>query len=354
MVKKKEERPLILYIDDDHDNLVSFKFQFKEFYHIFLAHSAEEGYQILKKEDIQVVISDQRMPEKTGTEFFHQIVDEYPYMVRVILTGYSDYDAVLEAINKAKVYYYLQKPWQEEEIKLVIKNALESISLTKKNHDLILDLEEKNQILQEREAEKSKILNSIVSGLYIYDSTIQQNSFINNAYTRITGWSLEDIQGMGEKFFDLFHPDDLEDVQNHMKNIQEDIKNKSYSIVYRFKTKKNKWIWIESYDTPFLRNTEGRVIQYIGSFHDIGAKIMAEDALKEHRDHLEELVNERTKALESTNKELLERSEELENFNKVMLDRELRIIEMKEEVNLLCQKLGLEIKYPPVWGDTKR
>ena len=73
----------------------------------------------------------------------------------------------------------------------------------------------------------------------------------------------------------------------------------------------------------------------------------AEQELAKHREHLEELVKERTKALE-------DKTNQLEEFNKVMLDRELRIIEMKEEVNELYDELGREIKYPPVWGKREK
>lgn len=150
---KPEVKPNVLYIDDDTDNLTSFKYQFQDYYNILLAESGEDGYEIMKQHDVPVVIADQRMPNMTGTEFFQKIIPEFPHTKRMILTGYSDIHAVIEAINIGRVYYYLQKPWNEQEVILIIKNALESLEFQKQNEGLIRTLQRANERLEKHKIE---------------------------------------------------------------------------------------------------------------------------------------------------------------------------------------------------------
>ena len=123
------DKPCVLYIDDERENLTGFKYMFSEYYEVYVAESAGEAYEILKAHTIPIVISDQRMPGETGVEFFTRIQPEYPDTIRMILTGYSDIKAVVDAINKGGIYYYFQKPWDETEVRIVIANALEAIEL---------------------------------------------------------------------------------------------------------------------------------------------------------------------------------------------------------------------------------
>ncbi len=142
-------KPKILYVDDEEDNLTSFKYQFFDDYDIDLAISADDGFKLLEKNTYDIIISDQRMPGTSGTEFFADILGNYPDTIRIILTGYSDIGAVIEAINRSKVYYYLQKPIKESELEKVINNALEVIRLQRENRDLIRRLKESYSSLED-------------------------------------------------------------------------------------------------------------------------------------------------------------------------------------------------------------
>jgi two-component system sensor histidine kinase/response regulator len=126
-----EDKIRVLYVDDDEYNLRVFKASFRFDYQIFLAKSAKEGLEILKENEIHVIIADQKMPEVTGVQFFESILNEYPETIRILITGYSDIEAVIDAINKGKIFYYIKKPWNEADIKLAIEKAGE-IYLTKK------------------------------------------------------------------------------------------------------------------------------------------------------------------------------------------------------------------------------
>lgn len=130
------EQIKVLYIDDEKDNLLAFKASFRRLFDVYLAENAKEGIRILKKHSIEVVIADQRMPEMTGVEFFESILNEYPNPMRILLTGYSDINAVKDAINKGQVYRYISKPWDEFELKTTIEDAYHFYQLREQNNKL--------------------------------------------------------------------------------------------------------------------------------------------------------------------------------------------------------------------------
>ena len=107
----EEKNINVLYIDDEPNNINSFKASFRRVFNVFTAESAEEGRKILNTEDIQVILSDQRMPKETGIEFFQSILQSHPDPIRILITGYTDINAVIDAINVGQVYKYLTKPW---------------------------------------------------------------------------------------------------------------------------------------------------------------------------------------------------------------------------------------------------
>lgn len=139
----------ILYVDDEVGNLVGFKSTFRQLYDIKTAVSGKEGIEILDANpDIEIIITDQRMPEMTGVEFLSAIKEKHSEPIRILLTGYTDFSALVEAINKGQIYRYLQKPWNEEEIKVVVNQAYEIFDLRRKNKELMKSLERANEQLE--------------------------------------------------------------------------------------------------------------------------------------------------------------------------------------------------------------
>lgn len=130
----------VLYIDDEINNLNSFKAAFRRDFNIFTAQSAREGRKILDTNEIGVIITDQRMPAMTGIEFLETILPVFPDTIRILLTGFADINAVMDAINRGQVYKYLVKPWQNEELKMYIQNALEIYHLRRENKELAQQL----------------------------------------------------------------------------------------------------------------------------------------------------------------------------------------------------------------------
>lgn len=139
----------ILYVDDEVDNLTVFKSTFRREFTIHLAKSGAEGREILKNNEIQVIITDQRMPEMTGIQFLESVNPVYPDCIRMILTGFSDVEAIIEAINKGKVYRYITKPWNKDELRQTINDAFENYEMRIKNNNLIKELKETNKQLEQ-------------------------------------------------------------------------------------------------------------------------------------------------------------------------------------------------------------
>ncbi len=138
----------ILYIDDESNNLLAFKANFRRDYSIFTAESAKEGLEILKNNTIQIIITDQRMPLQSGVEFLESILTDFPDPIRILLTGYSDMEVIINAVNKGQIFRYLSKPFNEIELKMAIENAAEVYKLREENRELLKKLISMNEQLE--------------------------------------------------------------------------------------------------------------------------------------------------------------------------------------------------------------
>ncbi|MEZ4687638.1 MAG: adenylate/guanylate cyclase domain-containing protein [Bacteroidia bacterium] len=132
----------ILYVDDEEQNLISFKATFRREYKVLTANSAKEGLELLEKQPVELIITDQRMPEMTGVQFLGEVRSRLPDSIRILLTGFSDQDAIIDAINTGRVFRYISKPWDENELKQTIENARELFKLKSKNKTLIQELQQ--------------------------------------------------------------------------------------------------------------------------------------------------------------------------------------------------------------------
>jgi DNA-binding NtrC family response regulator len=139
----------ILYIDDEEHNLQAFKANFRRDFKVFTAISGAEGLEIFKKEPgLNIILTDQRMPNMTGIEFLEEVQKLDPEPMRILITGYSDINAVIDAINRGQVYRYLNKPWHYDDLKSTILAAYEVYSLRRQNKSLVIDLAKANDDLE--------------------------------------------------------------------------------------------------------------------------------------------------------------------------------------------------------------
>lgn len=141
------EKISILYVDDEENNLISFKATFRLKYKVFTAISGEDAIKILENNLIHVIITDQRMPNMTGVEFLEKVIEKYTDPIRILLTGYTDMNAVVDAINKGKIFHYLTKPWNEEELDKTIARA----------YDIFLEREKIRQMNEKLEVSNNQL-----------------------------------------------------------------------------------------------------------------------------------------------------------------------------------------------------
>ncbi|WP_018989522.1 EAL domain-containing protein [Aromatoleum toluclasticum] len=124
-LREAQARETILLVDDEPSILSALRRTLRrEGYDILVAGSAEEGFSVLAKQPVQVIVSDQRMPGMSGTEFLSRVKILYPRTVRMVLSGYSEISAVTDAINRGAIYRFLSKPWDDEQLKDEIRGAL--------------------------------------------------------------------------------------------------------------------------------------------------------------------------------------------------------------------------------------
>ena len=132
MTIERPKKQKILVVDDEPDNLDLLYRTFRRDFNVFKADSGGNALEVLAAEgEVAVIISDQRMPEMKGTEFLSKTVPQFPDTVRIILTGFTDIEDLVEAINAGQVYKYITKPWDPGELKAVVQRAAESYDLLK-------------------------------------------------------------------------------------------------------------------------------------------------------------------------------------------------------------------------------
>ncbi len=130
MSQARPKKPKMLVVDDEPDNLDLLYRTFRREFQVLKAESGVRALELLAKEgEVAVIISDQRMPEMKGTEFLKKTLPQFPNTVRIILTGFTDIEDLVEAINSGQVYKYITKPWDPNELKAVVEKAAENYDI---------------------------------------------------------------------------------------------------------------------------------------------------------------------------------------------------------------------------------
>ena len=182
---KKEKKYSLLYVDDEATNLRVFKANFRKFFNVHTTTNPIEAIDILKEEEIQIIVTDQRMPEMTGTQFLEKILPEYPDVIKIILTGFTDIEAIKDGINRCGIFKYITKPWNFDEMKGVLERAIESYEEAIESEEHIQELESSNVQLEgrvkERTDELKKINRRLIDSIR-YAGLLQQSMLPNDRY----------------------------------------------------------------------------------------------------------------------------------------------------------------------------
>ncbi len=228
-IDKTSGEYVLLIVDDEINVIQSIKRLFrKEGYTILTANRASEGLEILKEHTVDLILSDQRMPGMSGIQFLSLVREQFPNVIRIVLSGYTDVDTITAAINEGNVYKFMLKPWDDMQLKQVVREALKIRALTVENEMLNLALKQKNDELMvinqnlEYEVEKrtdkiirqsrelkmaGDIMESLPVAVVCIDSTLRiifSNSFANILF------SPDRNQMIGESLSNFFNEEVLD------------------------------------------------------------------------------------------------------------------------------------------------
>jgi response regulator RpfG family c-di-GMP phosphodiesterase len=177
----------LLIVDDEAPNIRLLERLFRDEYHCLTATSGAEATDLLDQHDFAVIITDQRMPQMSGLELLKRSADRRPHMVRILLTGYTDLDALMEAINCGLVYLYVSKPWNNEDLKAKVSRAIEHYEHNKRQHQLIAASERLTVKMKEMKLGAVRVISTI---LKMHDEYIFNHSVRVSKYSSVIGETL--------------------------------------------------------------------------------------------------------------------------------------------------------------------
>ncbi len=150
--------PTVLIVDDEVLGLDTLKRILEDDFDVHTAQTVEEAKQILEREWVRIILCDQRMPEITGVEFLKQVRDLWPNVIRMIISGYTDSEDIISAINEAGIYQYITKPWHPDRLILTLNNANQLFDLQRQNESLSVELKMTPEHLDQQLAKKRQNL----------------------------------------------------------------------------------------------------------------------------------------------------------------------------------------------------
>jgi len=151
----------LLLVDDEPYLLPTLAALLANDFHVLTADSAESAREVFGRERVDIVLTDQKMPRQTGTQFLEWVRQNHPRAVRLLMSGYAELEDAVEAINRGNVYYYLLKPWRTEELLQVMRNAAEKFILERNQDQLLAELQRLNAELEQRVRDRTRELEML-------------------------------------------------------------------------------------------------------------------------------------------------------------------------------------------------
>ncbi len=285
-----EKKHTILLVDDELANLEAITRVLEEHYNIIKAKNGYEALEMLKNYSdlakINLIISDQRMPDMTGVEFLKETMTVIPNAIRIILTGFMDVNDIIDAINEGHIYKFLLKPLEPTDLLISVKRALEAYELEAKNIKLIKQLKDTNEKLEKSKTYLNTIVNSVNEAIFIYDicgNILDANERASNMY----GYTYEELVGTNIKNLikngTNYTWEKIVDIVNNKKNSEPLI------IEMIAQNKNGRKFWIES-NVRII--SFGEKDSVIATVRDITERKNAELRSKEEASELEKLRTE--------------------------------------------------------------
>lgn len=237
----------VLYVDDEENNLVAFRANFRKIYDVYTSNSAKSALELLKKTPVQIIISDQRMPDITGVEFLEQTIDLYPESIRLLITGQADIEVVIEAINRGQVSKYIQKPWDWDKLSGAIDHCVtlytSRVELKDKNKELEKINDELNKFVYSVSHDLRSPLTSIM-GIINLTKLMPELSVANSYFDMIQGRVLK-LDSLIRKIIDYYKNARSENVTDNIvfeslfSSVWETIKPQNQSINFKLDVKQD-------------------------------------------------------------------------------------------------------------------
>ncbi len=186
-------KPCVLVVDDEVRSTETINRILDDDYLVICAHSADEAEVILKEKSVQVILCDQRMPGRNGVDFLASVRELWPDILRIIISGYTDSENIINAINQAGIFHYITKPWHPEQLLMVVKNAASMYQLQQQNRYLANELKFSENSLQNQLTEQRNKLQD----QYQLDNIIRaENSPMNKVLDELKDIAQYDISVM--------------------------------------------------------------------------------------------------------------------------------------------------------------
>lgn len=200
-------RPVVLYVDDVETNLMLFKASFEKDYTILLASSGSGALEMLEEQQVHVLVADQKMPGISGNELLAIVAEKYPDIMRFMITAYTDYDTVVDAINKGQLYGFFNKPYKIDEVRRAINRSLEVQDLKTRNRQMLSELERVNEVMLGLDRAKTNFIaaitndirnpiNKIVTAVHMIKDKIDSKEFTELLY--LLDISVRNLEGFSE------------------------------------------------------------------------------------------------------------------------------------------------------------
>ncbi len=307
----------LLVVDDEPAITASIADQLRRRIRVLTARGGEEALAALRTETVSVILTDQRMPGMTGADLLARVAEEAPDVTRLLVTGYSDIETVVRAVNEGKVYGYLTKPWQPEVLDGVVSQALEHNRLLRERRALVEELRQANtelearvrdrtaeleranlalqvEITERRRAvdealDRQRFVESLAEAnpsiIYLLDSKANRITWTNNRISALLGQTPAEICAKSYECLvaEMLDPDDavrlgLESLKARSEHIG-DGPMRSFEV--RVRHADGSWRWLSHRDVVFRRDEAGRATQILGTAEDFTERKRAEELIKE-------------------------------------------------------------------------
>jgi len=276
-MENQNNRAKIVVVDDEPQVLDSVRRVLDgDFYEVLTATSAAEAFLLMERSPAEVIIADYRMPEMNGVQFLKEILRKWPDTVRIILSGYADIQSVIDAINDGQIHKFITKPWDNRELHITIANAVERYEMSRKNKQLMGDLEKLVDKHKDAERLYKNLAEKSFAGIYV----VQDGLFklINDKAASYAGYTAVELLGKPAHSM-LVHPDDRE---SHARQAREMLKGNSENPYgFRILTKDGQIRWIM--ETLVSIQYEGRPA-ILGNSMDVTALKETEQKLEDSED----------------------------------------------------------------------